>query len=276
MAGSLLMDAVRNHGAILLPVDSEHNAIFQCLPKGYHCGQDVQSLGIEHIWLTASGGPFLRRPVEDFPFITPEQACAHPNWDMGKKISVDSATMMNKGLEVIEAHWLFSLEPERIRVVLHPQSIVHSLVAYRDGSVLAQLGQPDMRTPITHCLSWPERIQSGVGALDLGTVGSLEFLPPTPDRFPCLDLAYQALQHGGSASVTLNAANEVAVSAFLEGTIGFAEISTLNAEVLRTANPSPMDCLETILAVDAQAREAAFHWIAAHANPHSPSVTEGS
>jgi 1-deoxy-D-xylulose-5-phosphate reductoisomerase len=262
MSGSLLIDAVSRSGARLLPVDSEHNAIFQCLPAGYTCGDPVSPHGAERIWLTASGGPFRQRPLETFDAITPDEACAHPNWDMGRKISVDSATMMNKGLEVIEARWLFSLEPEAIQVVLHPQSVIHSMVAYADGSVLAQLGRPDMRTPIAHALAWPERMGSGVPPLDLFKVARLEFAAPSLERFPCLALANRALRAGGTATTVLNAANEVAVEAFLAGRIGFPAISRLIDRTLSAMTPEPADSLAGILAADAKAREYAWDWIA--------------
>jgi 1-deoxy-D-xylulose-5-phosphate reductoisomerase len=261
MSGGLLIDAVARSGAKLLPVDSEHNAIFQCLPAGYACGAPVHPHGAERIWLTASGGPFRERPLESFGEITPDEACAHPNWDMGRKISVDSATMMNKGLEVIEAHWLFALEPSAIQVVLHPQSIVHSMVSYADGSVLAQLGNPDMRTPIAHSLAWPGRMASGVAPLDLVKAGRLEFLPPAPDRFPCLGLAYRALETGGTATTILNAANEIAVESFLEGRIGFPAIARLIEAALAALAAQPADSLERVLAADAEARDYARHWV---------------
>jgi len=264
MSGALLIDAVARSGARLLPVDSEHNAIFQCLPEGYTCGEPVQPCGAERIWLTASGGPFRERPLDRFGEITPEEACAHPNWDMGRKISVDSATMMNKGLEVIEACWLFALAPEAIQVVLHSQSIVHSMVAYADGSVLAQLGNPDMRTPIAHALAWPQRMGSGVNPLDLFAVGRLDFAAPSSERFPCLDLAYRALQMGGTATTVLNAANEVAVQSFLDREIGFPAIAQLIAATLDTIAAQPADSLEGILAADAQARDYARHWVTEH------------
>ena len=264
MSGALLIDAVARSGAKLLPVDSEHNAIFQCLPEGYTCGEPVRPSGAERIWLTASGGPFRERPLDRFHEITPEEACAHPNWDMGRKISVDSATMMNKGLEVIEARWLFALEPEAIQVVLHPQSIVHSMVAYADGSVLAQLGNPDMRTPIAHALAWPRRMGSGVSPLDLFSVGRLDFAPASFERFPCLDLAYRALKTGGTATTVLNAANEVAVQSFLDRRIRFPAIAELIASALEEVAPGPADSLEGILAADAQARDYAEHWVTEH------------
>ena len=261
MSGALLIDAVARSGAKLLPVDSEHNAIFQCLPEGYTCGDAMHSCGAEGIWLTASGGPFRERPLDRFGEITPEEACAHPNWDMGRKISVDSATMMNKGLEVIEARWLFALEPEAIRVVLHPQSVVHSMVAYTDGSVLAQLGNPDMRTPIAHTLAWPRRMGSGVSPLDLFAVGRLDFTPPSSERFPCLALAYHALEAGGTATTILNAANEVAVEAFLDRRISFPGIAQGIAATLDAVTSSPADSLAGILAADAEARDYAGHWV---------------
>jgi len=222
VAGALLMDAVAGSGALLLPIDSEHNAIFQCLPSGY--GHGLEAVGVERILLTASGGPFRDTPLDRLADVTPEQACAHPNWDMGRKISVDSATMMNKGLELIEACWLFDTTPDRVQVVVHPQSVVHSLVQYVDGSVLAQLGNPDMRTPIAHALAWPERMASGVAPLDLLAVRHLDFREPGLDRFPCLGLAYRAAETGGTAPAILNAANEVAVAAFLERRIRYLDI----------------------------------------------------
>ncbi len=266
MSGALLMDAVTRSGAKLLPVDSEHNAIFQCLPAGYACGEPVHPHGAERIMLTASGGPFRERPLDTFGAITPHEACAHPNWDMGRKISVDSATMMNKGLEVIEARWLFALEADAIDVVLHPQSIVHSMVAYADGSVLAQMGNPDMRTPIAHSLAWPGRMASGVAPLDLLKVGRLDFLPPAPERFPCVDLAFRALKAGGTATTILNAANEVAVESFLNGRIRFPDIAGLIEAALSTLPVRPADSLEGILAADAEARDYARQWITGQAD----------
>jgi 1-deoxy-D-xylulose-5-phosphate reductoisomerase len=267
MSGALLMDAVARSGATLLPVDSEHNAIFQCLPAGYTCADPVHPHGARRIWLTASGGPFRERPLDSFDAITPEEACAHPNWDMGRKISVDSATMMNKGLEVIEARWLFALDPEDIQVVLHPQSIIHSMVAYSDGSVLAQLGNPDMRTPIAHALAWPGRMDSGVEPLDLFSAGALEFAAPSLERFPCLGLAYRALQAGGTATTVLNAANEVAVEAFLAGEIRFPAIARLIEQTLSELVPEPASSLEGILAADARARDYAKDWLMRSASP---------
>ncbi|AGA33627.1 1-deoxy-D-xylulose 5-phosphate reductoisomerase [Thioalkalivibrio nitratireducens DSM 14787] len=265
MSGALLIDAVARSGARLLPVDSEHNAIFQCLPAGYRCADPIHPHGAQRIWLTASGGPFRDRPLETFDAITPDEACAHPNWEMGRKISVDSATMMNKGLEVIEARWLFALEADAIRVVLHPQSIVHSMVAYSDGSVLAQLGQPDMRTPIAHALAWPGRMASGVGALDLLSVGRLDFAEPSPERFPCLGLAYRALTAGGTATTVLNAANEVAVAAFLDERMPFTAIARVIDDTLAAIPVEPADSLERILALDARARDYAGESVAGRA-----------
>ncbi len=255
MSGRLFMDAVRNNNAILLPVDSEHNAIFQCMP---HQLPEVPELsGVNRVLLTASGGPFRTMPLEQFQEITPEQAVSHPNWVMGQKFSVDSATMMNKGLEVIEAHWLFNVSQDLIEVVIHPQSIIHSMVSYADGSILAQLGNPDMRTPIAHCLAWPERIDSGVEPLDIFDVAKLEFEKPDLQRFPCLDLCYQAMQRGGSASIALNAANEIAVDAFLQKKIAFTSIAELIEKVLAEFNITGVDTLADILAADNSAREIA-------------------
>ncbi len=256
MAGPIFMKAVRDHGAVLLPIDSEHNAIFQSLPSGY-AGHMPES-GVQGILLTASGGPFRNTPAEALEKVTPEEACAHPNWVMGKKISVDSASMMNKGLEVIEAHWLFNVPAEKIQVVVHPQSVIHSLVQYVDGSVLAELGNPDMRTPIAHALAYPERIDAGVAPLDLFKVASLHFERPDFSRFPCLALAYRALEEGESAPATLNAANEIAVQAFLEGRIGFLDIPKVIARVMDEAPVVKMlSMLEEVLAVDAAARKMA-------------------
>jgi 1-deoxy-D-xylulose-5-phosphate reductoisomerase len=256
MAGALLMDAVRTSGAVLLPIDSEHNAIFQALPRGFD--GDFGRAGVKRLWLTASGGPFLRATPAQLAQVTPEQACAHPNWVMGRKISVDSATLMNKGLEVIEASLLFGAKSAQIEVVIHPQSIVHSLVEYVDGSVLAQLGNPDMRTPIAHALAYPERIDPGVEALDLFAVASLGFERPDLDRFPCLRLAYRALQAGGSAPILLNAANEVAVASFLERRLAFDRIPELVEEVLERVAAAPVQSLEDVLAADALARRTAM------------------
>jgi 1-deoxy-D-xylulose-5-phosphate reductoisomerase len=250
MAGGLLMAAVRENGATLIPIDSEHNAVFQCLPDG----RAGSGSGITRILLTASGGPFLDLPADRFADVTPEQACNHPNWDMGRKISVDSATMMNKGLEVIEACLLFDLSVDRVQVVVHPQSIVHSLVEYRDGSVLAQLGNPDMRTPIAHALAWPERVDSGVGRLDLVAISRLDFRDPDSRRFPCLRLAADAAREAGSAPIWLNAANEVAVQAFLDGRIPFPAIAGIIEAVLAKCTDSAPDSLEAILQIDGKAR----------------------
>lgn len=255
MAGSLFMEAVHQHNAILLPIDSEHNAIFQCLPSDFVPGQ--KCVGIKRIILTASGGPFRTLSLAEFSDVTPEQACAHPNWRMGRKISVDSATMMNKALEVIEAHWLFNMAPEAIKVVLHPQSIIHSLVEYQDGSLIAQMGQPDMRIPIAYSLAWPERIESGAGSLDLTALNQLNFSSVCLERFPALALAYEALQNGGTASTILNAANEVTVQAFLEERISFPAISVINSEVLQCIPVSAMNDLDNIWQADTAARAMA-------------------
>ncbi len=255
MAGGLLRSALAASGGSLVPIDSEHNALFQCLPRGQ--GADMNGAGVLRLVLTASGGPFLDLPVEEFSGITPEAACRHPNWEMGRKISVDSATMMNKGLEIIEACWLFGVDPGRVAVVVHPESIVHSLVEYRDGSMLAQLGNPDMRTPIAHALAWPERIDSGVASLDLAALGRLNFRPAETGRFPCLGLAMSAAESGGAAPIVLNAANEAAVAAFLDGRIRFTAIApVIEAVLAQYTGPDPGG-LEAILALDAQARRSA-------------------
>lgn len=259
MSGRLLMDAVRDHGALLLPIDSEHNAVFQCLPADRRAG--LAALGVSRILLTASGGPFRTWPLARLAAVTPAQAIAHPNWVMGRKISVDSATMMNKGLEVIEACWLFDAEPERVEVVIHPQSVVHSMVEYTDGSVLAQLGNPDMRTPIANALAWPERIESGVAALDLFKVARLDFEAPDQRRFPCLGLARDALATGGTATAILNAANEVAVEAFLDARIGYLDIARLIADTLGAVPPHAATALEVILEDDRRAREFAVRTV---------------
>jgi 1-deoxy-D-xylulose-5-phosphate reductoisomerase len=256
MSGGLFMERVRRGGAVLLPVDSEHNAVFQCMPAGFVPGFGRPE-GVTGIMLTASGGPFRATPVEALTAITPEQACAHPNWRMGRKISVDSATMMNKGLEVIEACWLFSVPQSLVEVVIHPQSVIHSMVQYRDGSVLAQLGNPDMRTPIAHALAWPQRIDAGAEALDVVKVGRLDFEPPDLGRFPCLRLAHEAWQAGGTASTVLNAANEVAVQAFLERRIAFSSIPDIIESTLGAAAMPAADSLEVILEQDAEARRRA-------------------
>jgi len=257
VAGRLFMDAVRESGAELLPIDSEHNAIFQCLPHGTRANGAQQSApGVRRLLLTASGGPFRTRPLAELASVTPEQACAHPNWSMGRKISVDSATMLNKGLEVIEAHWLFSMPPDRIDVLIHPQSVVHSMVEYDDGSVLAQLGQPDMRTPIAYGLAFPERIAAGVGPLDLARLGRLDFEAPDFARFPCLRLAFEALRAGQGACVALNAANEVAVEAFLQGAAPYTAIAAIIDTVLQAQEQTGgrLDSLEGLLDLDREAR----------------------
>lgn len=255
MAGRIFMDAVRTHGATLLPVDSEHNAILQALPKGWQ--KSLDAAGVCRLWLTASGGPFRTLAARELACVTPEQACAHPNWVMGKKISVDSATMMNKGLEVIEACWLFNVGVERIQVVIHPQSIIHSMVEYKDGSIIAQLGYPDMRTPIAYALGYPERIEAGVPLVDVLGFGRLEFEAPDVERFPCLALAYRAMRAGGNAPAVLNAANEVAVEAFLERRIPFTAIPDLISHALDRVPPSAIHCLEDVLGADAAGRQAA-------------------
>jgi len=252
VSGQLFMDEAEQHGAEILPIDSEHNAIFQCMPAGYTKG--FAGVGVHRILLTASGGPFRQTAAEDLVQVTPEQACAHPNWSMGRKISVDSATMMNKGLEVIEACWLFHTRPDKIKVVLHPQSVIHSMVEYTDGSVLAQMGNPDMRTPIAHALAWPERIASGVSSLDLFEIARLDFEAPDYQRFPCLSLAYQAIEQGGTAPAILNAANEIAVAAFLDRRIGFTVIPKIIESTLSLIPAIGTHSLDELLDVDAQAR----------------------
>lgn len=256
MSGALFMQQVHDGGAVLLPVDSEHNAIFQCMPPAFVPGVGHPD-GVSRILLTASGGPFRETPIEQLVDITPEQACAHPNWDMGRKISVDSATMMNKGLEVIEACWLFSLDAGGVEVVIHPQSVIHSMVQYRDGSVLAQLGNPDMRTPIAHCLAWPERIDAGVAPLDIVAVGRLDFQAPDLQRFPCLRLAQEAWQAGGTASAVLNAANEIAVEAFLNRRIAYVAIPDVIETTLAHVGVEEATALDVILDADRKAREYA-------------------
>ena len=253
MSGNLFMDAVRQGGGELLPIDSEHNAIFQCLPVHYSKSPS-QHHGVEELWLTASGGPFRNTPIAELSQVTPEQACAHPNWVMGRKISVDSATMMNKGLEVIEAYWLFGLPIEKIQVLIHPQSVVHSMVRYCDGSVIAQMGQPDMRTPIAYGLAWPDRITAGVQSLSLTQQAALNFMEPDLQRFPCLSLAFQAGKQGGTAPVILNAANEIAVAAFLDNALQYLQIPEVVERVLNTTPPSTPSSLEDILEVDAKSR----------------------
>ncbi|WP_126455552.1 1-deoxy-D-xylulose-5-phosphate reductoisomerase [Sulfuriflexus mobilis] len=256
MSGHLFMQAVREHGAELLPIDSEHNAIFQCMPRDYRPGMEAK--GVRRILLTGSGGPFRDTAVEQLASVTPEQAIAHPNWSMGRKISVDSATMMNKGLELIEACWLFDVGPDKVEIVVHKESVIHSMVDYLDGSVLAQLGNPDMRTPIAHALSWPQRIDSGVAALDMFSVGQLNFERPDLQRFPCLRLANEAIRAGGTASTILNAANEVAVEAFLEGRLGFTGIAQVIESCMQSIILVAADSIETILDADAHARQMAM------------------
>lgn len=268
MSGRLFMDTARDNQAELLPIDSEHNAIFQCLPAAFdpaNPGHGPAAFGVKKILLTASGGPFRALPQEQLARVTPEQACRHPNWVMGRKISVDSATMMNKGLEVMEACWLFHARPEDIQVVLHPESVVHSMVQYNDGSVLAQLGNPDMRTPIAHGLAWPERIEAGVRALDLFEIARLHFERPDAARFPCLDLARGAIRAGGTAGAILNAANEVAVHEFLHRRLRFNDIAGVIETVLQAIPAVAADSLEAILEADRQARAAAERAIGAMA-----------
>lgn len=259
MAGGLFMRAVAERGAILLPIDSEHNAIFQCLPADY---ESLAAAGVRKILLTGSGGPFRLTPQRELSSVTPAQACAHPNWSMGRKISVDSATLMNKGLEFIETCWLFRAQPDDIEVVVHPQSVVHSMVEYLDGSVIAQLGNPDMRTPIAHCLAWPERIESQVPGLNFCELGSLEFSAPDTQKFPCLPLAVEAMRAGGTAPTALNAANEVAVENFLAGRLKFTQISELTAAVMQAwCNNEPAD-LHAVKEADLEARALATQWLA--------------
>lgn len=260
MAGAVFMAEVARNGATLLPIDSEHNAIFQSLPAGF--AGEYERSGVTRVILTASGGPFRDTPVSVLGDVTPDQACAHPNWVMGRKISVDSATMMNKGLEVIEAHWLFGAGPERIDVVIHPQSVIHSMVEYADGSVIAQLGNPDMRTPIAHALAYPERIDAGVRRLDLATIGRLTFERPDEARFPCLGLAYRALHAGGTAPAVLNAANEVAVAAFLDGDLPYMSIASVIEDSLDQVTAETVHTLDQVLAADARAREVAARSVA--------------
>lgn len=259
MAGGLFTRAVAEYGATLLPIDSEHNAIFQCLPNHRvdYLVDGLRSSGVRKILLTASGGPFRNTPLADLKTVTPEQACAHPNWSMGQKISVDSATMLNKGLELIEACWLFNTRPEQVQVVIHPQSVIHSMVEYVDGSVLAQLGNPDMRTPIAHALAWPERIASGVASLDIIATARLDFSAPDYERFPCLRLAQQAAARAATAPTILNAANEVAVAAFLQRKIRFDQIAQIITQVLDKQDVIEPDSLELVIASDQSARRLA-------------------
>ena len=260
MSGHLFMQAMKAGGGELLPIDSEHNAIFQCLPPNFSQNSKL-SLGVEELWLTASGGPFRNTPIEELASITPDQACAHPNWVMGRKISVDSATMMNKGLELIEAFWLFGLPLEKIKVLIHPQSVVHSMVRYTDGSVMAQLGQPDMRTPIAYGLAWPERIEAGVAPLNLTELAALSFSEPDFQRFPCLALAFSAAKIGGIAPTVLNAANEIAVASFLDGRLPYLQIPVIVEKTLNAIENNSVDSLEVILEVDAHARRVARDFI---------------
>lgn len=255
VSGALFMREVLEHGAEVLPIDSEHNAIFQCMPADF--GDGLSDVGVTRILLTASGGPFRTRDPDSLADVTPEEACAHPNWDMGRKISVDSATMMNKGLEVIEACWLFDARPSQIQVVVHPQSVIHSMVEYADGSVLAQMGNPDMRTPIAHAMAWPQRHASGVAPLDLFAVAHLDFEPPDVQRFPCLRLAFEAVEAGGIAPAVLNAANEVAVQYFLDHRIGFTDIPQIIERSLGAVSGGDPDSLEGLMQVDAEARSVA-------------------
>jgi 1-deoxy-D-xylulose-5-phosphate reductoisomerase len=262
MSGALFMQAVRKSGSVLLPIDSEHNAIFQCMPLDYARG--LEAVGVRRILLTASGGPFRQTPMAELAHVSPDQACAHPNWSMGRKISVDSASMMNKGLELIEACWLFDARPSQVEVVIHPQSVIHSLVDYVDGSVLAQLGNPDMRTPIANALAWPERIDSGVAPLDLFAIARLDFQAPDEERFPCLRLARQAAEAGNSAPAMLNAANEVAVAAFLDERVRYPEIASIIEEVLNLEPVVAVDDLDAVFTADAKARLLAEQWLSRH------------
>jgi 1-deoxy-D-xylulose-5-phosphate reductoisomerase len=264
MSGDLFMRALEEGGATLLPVDSEHSAVFQSLPRGFVCGRAgaLDAAGVRRILLTASGGPFRTTPLERLRHVTPAQACAHPNWVMGPKISVDSATMMNKGLEVIEAHWLFGAPPEAIEVLVHPQSVIHSMVEYRDGSVMAQLGAPDMRTPIACALAWPDRVEAGVAPVDFARLAGLTFEALDFARFPCVRLAYEALHAGGTAPATLNAANEVAVEAFLSGRLAFDAIPELLEAVLGEADVEPLRSLDQLAVADNDARALASRRVA--------------
>jgi len=256
MSGQLFMSCVKESSAELLPIDSEHNAIFQCLPQGYICGESIGA-SVNRILLTASGGPFRTWSMDELRSVTPEQACAHPNWVMGQKISVDSASLMNKGLELIEACWLFDVSPSKIDVHIHPESIIHSMVEYVDGSVLSQMGNPDMRTPIAYGLAWPERINAGVSSLDLFKVGQLHFERPDVTRFPCLQLAKDAFNAGGTACASLNAANEVSVASFLKGNIPFTAIPDIICRVLETVSVNDVDSVERVLSADLEARQVA-------------------
>ena len=262
LAGELVMKAAKDKGATIIPLDSEHNAIYQCLPDSYQCGNTPKNL--DKIILTASGGPFWKKAVSTFSQITPEQACAHPNWDMGRKISVDSATLMNKGLEIIEAHWLFNLNEKDIDVHVHPQSIVHSMVCYQDGSVLAQLGEPDMRIPIANGLGLPERITSGANMLDLLQSQDLQFFPPDYQKFPCLALAKEAIKAGGTSMAVLNAANEISVDAFLNNLIPFTSIAKINAEIMTNATVSQVENVTQLLQLDEEVRAHAREMVKKH------------
>ena len=259
LSGHLFIETARQNNAQILPIDSEHNAIYQCLPASF--SGDLKQLGVTRLKLTASGGPFLHTPAEQLENVTPAQAVAHPNWDMGRKISVDSATMMNKGLEVVEARWLFDVSPDDIQVVVHPQSVIHSMVEYSDGSVLAQMGNPDMRTPIAHAMGWPDRIESGVEKLNLFDVARLDFVEPDYERFPCLRLAFDALKERDSAPAILNAANEMTVQAFLDQKIGFMDIAAINEKVLASIESEDSDSIEHLLEVDSKARRLAADFI---------------
>jgi 1-deoxy-D-xylulose-5-phosphate reductoisomerase len=256
------MRAVEEGGATLLPIDSEHNAIFQVMPN--QRAKSLEKMGIKRVLLTASGGPFRNASLDDMRVVTREQALNHPNWVMGPKITIDSATMMNKGLEVIEAHWLFNASADQIDVVVHPQSVIHSMVEYNDGSVLAQLGNPDMRTPIAYGLGFPNRLESGVSSLDLVKIGRLDFLPPDFERFPCLRLAYDALKVGGTAPAILNAVNEIAVEAFLADRIGFMDIPSVIESVMATSVIEEVVSIEQLTKVDTEARQAAKLWLQNH------------
>ena len=262
MSGDIFMQAVTESGGQLLPIDSEHNAIFQCMPAGYKTGSQAKEA--RRIMLTASGGPFRQMPIEKMAEVTPAQAVAHPNWDMGKKISVDSATMMNKGLEMIEACLLFNMEPEQIQVVIHPQSVIHSMVDYVDGTVLAQMGNPDMRIPIAHSMAWPERFDSGVAPLNIFDVGRMDFEEPNLERFPCLRLAYEAIHAGGIMPTVLNAANEIAVDAFLNERVRFTDIPVIIERCMQQFEVRPADTLDIILDVDQQARTVSNQIIQNH------------
>ncbi|MFC3903625.1 1-deoxy-D-xylulose 5-phosphate reductoisomerase [Acinetobacter marinus] len=267
MSGDLMLSEAKKTGALLLPVDSEHNAIFQCLPESYfsHRHENKQpQLGVSQILLTASGGPFLNLDQTQLEHVTPAQACKHPNWSMGQKISVDSATLMNKGLELIEACHLFSISEHFVTVVIHPQSIIHSMVQYIDGSTLAQMGNPDMCTPIAHALAWPERISTSVQALNLFDVQKLDFYPPDHEKFPALNLAREAMRVGGTAPTILNASNEIAVQAFLDGRIKFTQITDLVEQMLLQVASHIADSIETVLQVDRQVRECAMQWVEKH------------